>query len=207
MLPIITVGLTEPARALLERIPGERSTAHFDTAEEALWDLGSDRAPGMADIQLDAKGERWSCHVFYGDRALGPLLTATKETTVPTRVPAQGLTAVVTDSLGSDPTTPYRVIEGTPEKRQPPTLSAVDALMVLRGGVLLVVDQVNENPNWPRAVQIALDNAEPGPVEPLGFTPGAEAKAELARLEGLRARGMTRPGHFEGQARSGGLLP
>jgi len=212
MLPIITIGLSEPARAVMERIPGDRGQAHYETAEEALWDFGSVSNPTVAQISLDAKGRLWSCHVFYGDDALGPLLTATKESTVPTRVPCQGLKAVITDTLGSDPTKAVRVVGGQPEPRTAPHLIGVEAVKVLGAGVFLVVDELGQNPSWPDAVRTMLEHAEaPRPLgEDLGFVPGAEARVELARLEELRKRGQTRPGHFEAQdlaRRGGGLLP
>jgi hypothetical protein len=198
MLPIITVGLSEAARAVMDRIPGERGQAHYATAEEALWDFGSVNNPTVADISLDANGRLWSCHVFYGDDALGPLLTATAETTVPTRVPAQGLCAVVTDTIGSDPTKALRIVHGQVERRVPPSLIGVEAVAVLRASVFLVVDQLAVNPSWPAAVEKMLNNAEPAPDgETLGFVPGAEARTELAKAAELRSRGMARPGHFE----------
>ena len=208
MLPIITVGLSEAARAVMDRIPGERGQAHYDTAEEALWDFGSVSNPTVAEISLDARGRLWSCHVFYGDKALGPLLTATKESTVPTRVPVQGLKAVITDTIGTDPTKAVRVVNGHAERRIPPHLIGVEAVAVLTAGVFLVVDQLGQNPTWPEAVAKMLDNAEAGPdVGDLGFVPGAEARTELARLEELKKRGQSRPGHFEAQdaALRGGL--
>lgn len=209
MLPIITVGLSEAARAVMDRIPGDRGKAHYATAEEALWDFGSVSNPTVAQIELDAKGQAWSCHVFYGDKALGPLLTATKESTVPTRVPCQGLNAVITDTIGSDPTKALRVINGEVERRIPPQMIGVEAVAVLRASVFLAVDQLSQNPSWPEAVSKMLDNAEP-PAEwetaGLGFVPGEEARVELARLEELRSRGQTRPGHFEAQGRTGGGL-
>jgi len=211
MLPIITVGLSDAARAAMERIPGERGQAHYATAEEALWDFGSVSNPTVAQISLDARGRLWSCHVFYGDRALGPMLTATKESTVPTRVPAQGLKAVITDTLGADPRTPVRVVEGQPENRIPPHLAGIEAVKLLQAGVFLVVDQLKANPTWPAAVGMMLDRAESTPelVDP-DFVPGAEARVELKKLEELKKRGQTRPGHFEGRdaaLRGGGLLP
>lgn len=210
MLPIITVGLTPAARAVMERIPGDRGQAHYDTAEAALWDFGSVSNPVVAQVSLDAKGRLWSCHVFYGDNALGPLLTATKESTVPTRVPCQGLQAVITDTMGSDPREPVRVVEGQPEHRTPPVLASVEAVQVLQAGVHLIVDQLPNTPNWQNAVAAMLDRAEPADTGELGFVPGEEARAELARLEELRKRGQSRPGHFEAQdrgLRAGGLLP
>lgn len=211
MLPIITVGLSEAARAVMDRIPGERGQAHYDTAEEALWDFGSVSNPTVAQISLDARGRLWSCHVFYGDRALGPLLTATKESTIPTRVPVQGLKAVITDTVGADPRKPVRVVEGQPEHRIPPHLIGLEAVKVLQAGVFLVVDELGQNPTWPDAVAAILDNAEQVPdAGELGFVPGEEARVELARLEELKKRGQTRPGFFEAKdaaLRSGGLLP
>lgn len=208
MLPIITIGLTPAARAVMERIAGDRGQAHYDTAEEALWDFGSVSNPTVAQVSLDAKGQRWSCHVFYGDRAFGPLLTATEASTVPTRVPAQGLTAVITDTLGSEPTKPYRMVEGTPESREAPRLASIAVVKVLQAGAHLVVDQLDQTPGWMGAVAKMLDNAEPAPDgETLGFVPGAEARVELARLEELKARGMSRSAHFEAQGRAEGLLP
>jgi hypothetical protein len=205
MLPIITVGLSPAALAVVERIPGDRSKAHYETAEEAIWELGTDTNPTVAQISLDDAGRRWSCHVLYGDGALGPLLTATALSTKPTRVPAQGLTGIVTDTLGSDPTQAYRVVDGQPEDRpQLPAMAGVEAVKLLRAGLLLVVDEVDQNPSWPDAVAKQLDNAEPGPGEPLGFVPGAEAKAELARAAELRSRGMARPGHFESRGQGRG---
>ena len=210
MLPIITVGLSEAARAVMDRIPGKRGQAHYNTAEEALWDFGSVSNPTVAQITLDARGRLWSCHVFYGDKALGPLLTATKESTVPTRVPAQGVKAVITDTIGSDPTKAVRVVDGQAERRIPPNMIGVEAVAVLRASVFLVVDGLAENPNWPNAVATMLDNAEQGPdAGDLGFVPGEEARVELARLEELKKRGQTRPGYFEAQdaaLRSGGAL-
>lgn len=210
MLPIITIGLTPAARAVMERIPGDRGQAHYDTAEEALWDFGSVSNPTVAQISLDAQGRLWSCHVFYGDKALGPLLTATKESTVPTRVPAQGLKAVITDTIGSDPRDAVRVVDGQAERRIPPQMIGVEAVAVLQAGVFLAVDKLSENPSWPEAVAKMLDNAEPSPdAGELGFVPGEEARVELARLEELKRRGQTRPGHFETQDRAlrgGGLL-
>lgn len=211
MLPIITVGLSEAARAVMDRIPGERGQAHYNTAEEALWDFGSVSNPTVAEISLDAKGRFWSCHVFYGDRALGPMLTATKESTVPTRVPVQGLTAVVTDTMGSDPREPVRVVEGQAEHRIPPHLAGIEAVKLLQAGCFLIVDQLAANPTWHAAVSMMLERAESTPelMDP-GYVPGEEARRELARLEELKARGQTRPGHFEAQdlaRRGGGLLP
>jgi hypothetical protein len=198
MLPIITVGLSEAALAVMDRIPGDRGQAHYDTAEEALWDFGSVSNPTVAQVSLDARGRLWSCHVFYGDRALGPLLTATKESTVPTRVPAQGLKVVITDTLGSDPTKAVRVVEGQPEPRIPPHLAGVEVVKLIQAGAFLVVDQLAENPSWPDAIAKQLDNAEPGPEGgELGFVPGEEARVELARAAELRSRGMARPGYFE----------
>jgi hypothetical protein len=198
MLPIITVGLSEAARAVMDRIPGERGQAHYATAEEALWAFGSVSNPTVAQVSLDARGRLWSCHVFYGDDALGPLLTATELDTKPTRVPAQGLRAVITDTIGSDPTTPVRVVDGHAESRVPPRLAGVEAVKVLQASVFLVVDQLGDNPSWPEAVGKMLDNAEPPPDgETLGFVPGQEAKVELAKAAELRSRGMARPGHFE----------
>lgn len=197
MLPIITVGLSEAALAVMDRIPGERGQAHYDTAEEALWDFGSVSNPTVAQVSLDAKGRHWSCHVFYGDKALGPLLTATKESTVPTRVPCQGLKAVITDTQGSDPRTPVRVVAGQPESRIAPHMIGVEAVKVLQAGVFLVVDELGQNPNWAASVGVMLDRAEETGSGELGFVPGAEARTELARLEALRTRGLTRPGHFE----------
>jgi len=198
MLPIITIGLSEAARAVMERIPGGRGQAHYDTAEEALWDFGSVSNPTVAEISLDARGRLWSCHVFYGDSALGPLLTATKESTVPTRVPAQGLQAVITDTIGGDPTKALRVVDGQVERRVPPNMIGVEAVAVLKASVFLVVDGLAENPSWPAAVAKMLDNAEPPPDgETLGFVPGAEARSQLAAAAELRSRGMARPGHFE----------
>jgi hypothetical protein len=194
----------------MERIPGDRGQAHYDTAEEALWDFGSVSNPTVAEISLDAHGRLWSCHVFYGDKALGPLLTATKESTVPTRVPAQGLLAVITDTIGSDPTKALRVVDGQVERRIPPNMIGVEAVAVLKASVFLVVDGLAENPSWPEAVAKMLDNAEPPPDgETLGFVPGAEARSQLAAAAELRSRGMARPGHFEQQdqaRRGGGLL-
>lgn len=210
MLPIITIGLTPAARAVMERIPGERGQAHYDTAEEALWDFGSVSNPTVAEISLDARGRLWSCHVFYGDNALGPMLTATKESTIPTRVPVQGLKAVITDTIGSDPTKPVRVREGVPENRIPPHLAGIEAVKLLQAGVFLIVDQLDDNPTWPAAVGLMLDRADMDPASTgdLGFVPGEEARVELAKLEELKARGQTRPGHFEAQdraLRAGGL--
>lgn len=211
MLPIITIGLTDAARAVMERIPGDRGQAHYATAEEALWDFGSVSNPTVAQISLDAKGRLWSCHVFYGSNALGPLLTATKESTVPTRVPCQGLKAVITDTIGSDPRQAVRIVAGEAERRVPPEMIGVEAVAVLRAGVFLVVDQLSQNPSWPDAVRVMLENAEAQPDGgTLGFVPGEEARVELAKLEELRKRGQTRPGHFEEQdkaLRGGGLLP
>ena len=208
MLPIITIGLTPAARAVMERIPGNRGQAHYPTAEAALWDFGSVSNPTVAQISLDAKGQRWSCHVFYGEDSFGALLTGTKLDPKATRVPAQGLVAVITDSVGEHPTTPYRVVDGQPEQRPGPKLSGMEALAVLQASMLLIVDELGTNPQWQDSVAKMLDNAEPDPNgEQLGFVPGEEARVELARLEALRAKGRTRPGHFETQGRTGGLLP
>lgn len=201
MLPIITVGLTDAARAVVERISGDRGAAHYETAEEALWDLPTDSNPTVAQATLDPDGEHWRVHVIYGDHALGHLLTHTKLDTRPDRVPNVGANLIVTDSIGGDPTAARRVVDGTPEERSI-TRSAVEAVSLLKARALLVVDQLGDNPNWPEAVKRVLDTAEERPaVAASGEHPGVEAGAEMRRLEALRAQGQTRPAYFEGQGR------
>lgn len=204
MFPIIAVGLSSAAKAVLDRISGERAAACYDTAEEALWQLGTDANPTVCQVGLDARGRLWSCHVMYGDAAMGAIVTHTEfGNAVPHKIPCQGLKIVITDTLGSDPTLTYRVVEGQPESREGAELTSLAVMKQLPASMLLVVDKLGETPDWEVSVARALFNADAdqGQRGSLGFVPGAEAKVELAKLEALRARGLTRPGHFEQKGR------
>lgn len=195
MLPIITVGLTPASLAAIDRIPGDRAFAHYDTAEEALWDLPTDSNPTVSMIDLESDGERWTCHVIYGDDAIAALLTHTELDPRPTRVPVTGLVAVITDSLGDDQIAPRRVVDGTPESREI-TRSAVEAVNLLTAQAFLVVDQLDVSPGWPASVDYALNRAE----ERAGFTmpqtldknPGAAAARALRTLAARTEKGQPR---------------
>jgi hypothetical protein len=198
MLPIIAIGLTDAATAAVERISGDRGTAHYATAEEALWDLPTDNNPTVAMATTDPTGERWNVHVIYGDDALGPLLTHTELDTRPVRVPCTGANLIITDSLGANQADSVRVVEGSAEDRAV-TAAALEAVKLVNARGLLIVDQLAENPNWADAIMRMLDYAEErteavqaAPID----HPGADAAAELRRLEALRGQGQYRPAHF-----------
>lgn len=202
MLPIITVGLTPAGRAAVERIPGDRGIAHYETAEEALWDLPGESNPTVATAELDAGGRKWRIHVIYGDDAIGPLLAATEQRTIPVEVPATGLIMVVTDSLGDDQFEPRRVIDGTPESREI-TRQAVGAVERLHAQAFLVVDQLADTPHWPAAIEHQLNRAEElrPAVGAVDQTAARDAAAQVAALNSMVARGQHRPGLFEEQDR------
>jgi hypothetical protein len=203
MLPIITVGLTAAGRAAVERIPGDRGVAHYDTAEEALWDLPTDSNPTVSTAELDADGRKWLVHVIYGDDAIGPLLAHTNMSTIPVEVPATGLIMVVTDSLGDDQYKPRKVIDGTPESREV-TRQAVGAVERLHAQAFLVVDQLHETPHWPAAIEHQLLRAEEirPPVGAVDQTAARDAAQQVAALNAMVARGQHRPGLFEEQDRA-----
>jgi hypothetical protein len=195
MLPIITVGLTAASLAVVERISGDRGCAHYDTAEEALWDLPTDNNPTVAGIDLAADGEHWTCHVIYGDDALGALLTHTELDPRPTRIPCNGLVTVITDSLGDDQLAPRRVIDGTPESRAI-TRSAVEAVQLLRAQAFLIVDQLDMAGDWRASMGYAFNRAEEltamtGPLL-LDRNPGADAARALGVLAERTQRGLPR---------------
>jgi hypothetical protein len=207
MLPIITVGLTPAGRAAAERIPGDRTLAHYDTAEEALWTIGNENVTGETGdpsepVQLDDDGRKWLAHVIYGDDAIGPLLAHTVADTKPVEVPCTGLIMVVTDSLGDDQFSPRRIIDGTPESREV-TRQAAGAVGRLHAQALLVVDQLHETPHWPAAIEHQLQRAEEQrpPTSAVDQTAAADASRAVNQLNAMIARGQHRPGHFEERGR------
>jgi hypothetical protein len=148
----------------------------------------------VALAELNAGGDRWRVNVVYGDHAIAALLTNTELDTKPRRVPVAGLVTIVTDSLGDDQNASRRVIEGTPEGRQI-TRSAVEAVMLLKAGALLVVDQLASTPGWQESMTYAMERCEEAAdatAPALIGNPGEDAANAVRLLNARTAKGLPR---------------
>jgi hypothetical protein len=119
LLPVITIGLSEPAKEVAASIADGRGIWHFTTTEDAHWALedAADREDNIAVFDaLDAladdnpKAVTWYCHIFYGEGVLGEVLTKQPEL-----LEHKGTTIVLVDTIGDDPGTVRRVRDGVPE--------------------------------------------------------------------------------------------
>jgi hypothetical protein len=116
VLPVITIGLSEPAKEVAANIADGRGVWHFTTTEDAHWALedGADREDPIAAFDAlpdgDPRAVTWFCHIFYGEGMFGEVLTKQPEL-----LAHKGTTIALVDSLGEDPGTPRRVRDGAPE--------------------------------------------------------------------------------------------
>lgn len=209
MLPIITIGLSQAGRDVVERIAGGREVTNYESADDAAQYLFTDQTshPGPF-IPLEPNGVDYRAHIVYGDDSYGPVVTATLGSTAVTQVPVSGMVALITDSMGDNLYGSRRVVGGTPESRQVQTLAA-QAMSLLHPQMLLVVDQLPTSRGWEAAAVRMLESAEErvlNELPPIDPTAGADAAREMARLGTLVDRGEARPGFFEDQdrARRGG---
>lgn len=116
MLPVITIGLSEPAKETATSIADGRGVWHFTTTEDAHWALedSADREDNIAAFDALAddnpKAVTWFCHIIYGEGMLGEVLTKQPEL-----LEHKGTTIVLVDTIGDDPGTVRRVRDGVPE--------------------------------------------------------------------------------------------
>jgi hypothetical protein len=119
LLPVITIGLSEPAKEVAASIADGRGLWHFTTIEDAHWALedGADREDPIAAFDALAddnpKAVTWFCHIVYGEGMFGEVLTKQ-----PALLAHKGTTIVLVDTIGDDPGTVRRVRDGVPEEVQ-----------------------------------------------------------------------------------------